>query len=271
MHLNIGNFTYCLKCTKQLSLFDQMPITVYNRNIRLPYFCVQCQYELPIIHHIYCKKCSAYRECYDNCDDFEQLQQNFSCLAYSEDVKEWIRLFKFEGAMKIGEALMPLLAIAVARFRQATNQEGVRKRSIIRGLLAYSENANCCNIVTTVPISQQRLLERGFNQAAHLARYVAKDLNCPFVHLFGVSNSFEHSSHMNKQEREQAVQRKYYCNEQTMSQVIKLICKLKNKRLNIIIVDDIYTTGSTLRACSRLLQHHLGSSCNIYGVTLARA
>ena len=98
--------------------------------------------------------------------------------------------------------------------------------------------------IIPVPISKKRKKERGYNQSYLLAREIAKytNLKCESHCLFKVKNVIEQSI-LSKEERIKNIQGVYELkNEQ----------RLKDKKL--LLLDDIYTTGSTANECCRILK-----------------
>ena len=99
------------------------------------------------------------------------------------------------------------------------------------------------DIIIPVPISKKRKKERGYNQSALLAREIAKQLNIGYndTSLIKIKNITPQSS-LKKEDRIKNVQNVYSVinNE-----------KIKNK--SILLIDDIYTTGSTVNECSKKL------------------
>ena len=106
------------------------------------------------------------------------------------------------------------------------------------------ENLKKYDTIIPVPISKKRKNERGFNQSHLIAKEIAKSINieCENKCLFKVLNIIEQSK-LNKEERKNNIQGVY---------------KLKNKNRiygkNILLFDDIYTTGSTVNECCRILK-----------------
>ena len=97
--------------------------------------------------------------------------------------------------------------------------------------------------IIPVPISGKRKKQRGYNQSELIAREIAKRLGIDYDNqsLFKTKNIVEQSK-LNKEERQKNIQGVYELRNQIM---------LKDKR--ILLIDDIYTTGSTVNECSRIL------------------
>ncbi len=105
------------------------------------------------------------------------------------------------------------------------------------------EKLKSYDTIIPVPISRKRMKERGYNQSLLIAKKLSKDLrielqaNC----LFKTRNIIEQSK-LNKEQRMQNIQNVYELkNEQILT----------NKQ--ILLIDDIYTTGSTVNECSKVL------------------
>ena len=98
--------------------------------------------------------------------------------------------------------------------------------------------------IIPVPISKKRRNERGYNQSELIAREIAKRTQIPYQNqcLFKTKNIVEQSK-LKKEERQKNIQGVY---ELHNSQI------LENKK--ILLVDDIYTTGSTVNECCRILR-----------------
>lgn len=99
------------------------------------------------------------------------------------------------------------------------------------------------DIITVVPVSIGRKKERGYNQSTILAKEISRIIERPFIEnvLYKIKNTVPQST-LNKEQREQNAKGVYKVNN---------IQKIYNKK--ILIFDDIYTTGSTLNECAKVL------------------
>lgn len=106
------------------------------------------------------------------------------------------------------------------------------------------ENIKNYDTIIPVPISKKRYKERGYNQSFLIAKEFANQSNLQILNncLIKTKNIIEQSK-LNKEEREKNIQGVY---------------KLQNKKLiknkKILLIDDIYTTGSTVNECSKILK-----------------
>ncbi|OKZ76000.1 MAG: hypothetical protein BHW00_00410 [Clostridium sp. 26_22] len=106
------------------------------------------------------------------------------------------------------------------------------------------ENIKKYDTIVPVPISPKRQKERGYNQSLLIAREIAHKTNLELMNncLIKTKNIIEQSK-LNKEDRAQNIYGVY---------------ELKNKQLvenkKILLIDDIYTTGSTVNECSRILR-----------------
>lgn len=113
-----------------------------------------------------------------------------------------------------------------------------------------------CEIIIPVPLHRRRFAERGFNQAELIARMVGKKLNLQ------ISNSLQRTRFtrpqvgLSHEEREQNVKSAFALNGVLLAK-------------NILLVDDVYTTGSTMQECARILKQ--AGAQSVVGFTLARA
>lgn len=98
--------------------------------------------------------------------------------------------------------------------------------------------------IVPVPISKKREKERGYNQSLLLAKEIANNTGLNLINncLYKTKNIIEQSK-LNKEDRLKNIQGVY---ELRNYQV------LKNKK--ILLLDDIYTTGSTVSECCRILR-----------------
>ena len=87
--------------------------------------------------------------------------------------------------------------------------------------------------------------KRGYNQSELIARNIARSTGLELVAdaLTKVKNNIAQST-LNREDRQNNVRDVYG---------IKNIEKIKNKR--VVLIDDIYTTGSTVNECSRILKN----------------
>lgn len=112
------------------------------------------------------------------------------------------------------------------------------------------------DIIIPVPIHKKRKQERGYNQCELLAREIAKKLKIPIESkaLVKFKNRPPQST-LKKEERIQAVKGVYK---------VENVEKIKNKK--ILLLDDIYTTGSTLAECSKMLKEAGAEEIGIFTI-----
>lgn len=98
--------------------------------------------------------------------------------------------------------------------------------------------------IIPVPISKKRKKERGYNQSTLIAREISKRLKIEInTSCLYKAKDIVAQSTLNREEREQNIKGVYQ---------LKNVKKLENKK--ILLIDDIYTTGSTLNECSKILR-----------------
>lgn len=106
------------------------------------------------------------------------------------------------------------------------------------------ENIKNYDTIIPVPISKKRKNERGYNQSLLISRNIAEKTNLELMNNCLIKNkNIIEQSKLNKEDRLQNIQGVY---------------DLKNKKLlenrKILLIDDIYTTGSTANECSKTLR-----------------
>lgn len=116
------------------------------------------------------------------------------------------------------------------------------------------------DMVTAVPLHWRRYMERGYNQAALVAREVAEHLEIPYETCIKRKRYTQQQAKLSGQQREQNVKAAFEVPESYKADV-------RGKR--ILLIDDVYTTGMTLEACKRSLE--LSEAKSVYIAVVARA
>ena len=103
------------------------------------------------------------------------------------------------------------------------------------------------DIIIPVPISKKRNKERGYNQSTLIAKELSKKLNIKLIKnaLYKTKNIIEQSK-LSKEEREENIQGVYSLVNSK---------ELENKK--ILIIDDIFTTGSTVNECCKTIKNEV--------------
>ncbi len=114
------------------------------------------------------------------------------------------------------------------------------------------------DMMTAVPISRKRLWERGFSQTELLARPLADMLSIPFdgTYVFKKRHNQRQSMTRDRQERLGNVKDVYIADSR----------KVCGK--DILLFDDIYTTGATMESCAAELVEKGAHS--VTGIVLAK-
>ncbi len=136
--------------------------------------------------------------------------------------------------------------------------------------------------VTYVPVSNERLAERGFNQAEQLASGLAAACRLPVVDLLQRRINTTKQSFKTRGERIETMKEAFSISPGVMDILLDLYigkagsnsARVYSCPLQLLLIDDIYTTGSTLDACGRVILNSAVSSdipVEIYTLSLARS
>lgn len=123
------------------------------------------------------------------------------------------------------------------------------------------------DIIIPVPLHSRRLRWRGFNQAGLLAEYLGQNIApgfpIPVIENFLVRRkyTFPQMKVKNYQERKKNIQGVFEIKTETPTKNF-----LKSK--NILLVDDVATTGATLFECARILKK--AGASEVFGLVIAR-
>lgn len=95
-----------------------------------------------------------------------------------------------------------------------------------------------------VPLHKKRQRKRGFNQSEKIAKYLGEILGKDVLDIIVRTENTKRLYKLNKEERKKELKNVFELKEESF--------KLKNK--NILLVDDIFTTGSTVNEISKILK-----------------
>lgn len=100
------------------------------------------------------------------------------------------------------------------------------------------------DIMICIPMYISKKMQRGYNQSELIAKEIARTIGLKYINrnLVKIKNTKKQST-LTKNQREENVKNAF---------AVRNLDDIKNK--NIILFDDIYTTGSTVNECSRVLK-----------------
>ena len=165
-----------------------------------------------------------------------ELQEIRSVWQFSEEVQTVIHELKYHNKKSLSKRFGCEMAVLLLRTP------------------AYAE----ADLLMPVPLHRTRFRERGFNQSLLLCQAISSHTGMPVE-----SQVLRRTKHTGPQAKLSATERER--NVATAFQVVDagaLKCK------SIIVVDDVLTTGATLRACAAALRR--AGATRIFGLTAAR-
>jgi len=209
--------------------------------------CASCLEQLPVIGAATCRQCGREQAAEGLCQDChkwtgETLQSNRSLLRYNEWGKNLLSTYKYRGEERLAALYAELLAIAVHRYHHAA----------------------AFDCIVPVPLHEQRLRERGFNQVELLAGRLGARIGVPVRPLLHrTKRTAKLSQQSGRTAREESMDGAFSWAGEHLGQA-------QADSHRILLLDDIYTTGSTLRSCAKTIREHAGSMCHICSVTIYR-
>jgi ComF family protein len=133
-------------------------------------------------------------------------------------------------------------------------------RHVVELLVGRARSLAPVSRVVPVPLHEERLRSRGFNQAAIIGREMSRALRVPLdeISLVRVSSSEKHRTGLDAKGRWDSVAKAF---------AVRYPRLIEGE--DILLVDDVFTTGATVRACQTALENAGAKSVLI--MTLARA
>lgn len=227
----IINWLYPNKC---LLCFQVLPISCKD------VVCLDCIKLLKYIESPTCSICGRHENkgnalCNDCKDDTFYFKQNFAAFLYDDTVKNIIHKLKYSNHPEYAAKL------------------GILMANKFLGLSILSE----IDYIMPAPMHKARKNKRGFDQSEILARQASKIFNIKLALNFAIrTKNTDKQSTLKPNERKDNVW-----------QAFKVVNPNLTENKSFLIVDDIYTTGSTLNELSRTLIE--AKAKNIYTMTLA--
>ena len=202
------------------------------------WLCVECMSRVPRVHSPFCARCGdavVAGELCVRCQTSPLQIESIRSVVYFEGVlREAIHYFKYRGRTVLAEPFGKLMAAY------------------------WMQHAVLIDVVVPVPLHAARLRERGYNQAALLAREMARQVGLAVnEHVLVRQRATASQVKLDASQRKENVRAAFRC----------LNDGLDGKR--VLLIDDVYTTGATLEACAVALYD--GGARSVHALTLARA
>jgi competence protein ComFC len=167
--------------------------------------------------------------------------------------------YDFDFARSFG-AYSPAMARAILllKYSEITPLGGWFAKQLTK-VAANNREEFAADVVVPVPLHPTRLRERGYNQAELIAKPLARYLGIPFRSYFLVrTRPPPDKIRLTRRERWETVRGAYVMHQ-----------RAKVDKMGVLLVDDVFTTGATLDACSRALRR--AGAVRVAGITVARA
>lgn len=191
--------------------------------------CSACAQDLPVLSETRCPQCALpLSPAQSACPDCARHRPNFGAAyaawAYDFPIDSLIRDFKYGHHLYLGGFFAEHLARTIELDLSTTGQPRP-------------------DLIVPMPLHPNRLRTRGFNQAAEIARHLAKhfDIPCAYDALIRVQDTPPQAG-LHRDARWRNLVGAFASTQ-----------PLTNKR--ILLVDDVLTTGASLSACADVLRH----------------
>lgn len=254
----------------------------------LPNICRNCENTIPWIRTPRCLKCGRHVGCPDCSRSREpaSIVCNRSAVAYTSVMREMLGRYKYRGDERLAEVLGLMLDRAYLNLKEERQQLNRSIPSIDSCASIFLPSSSTsqrnlmwqADLLVPVPVSDSRLVERGFNQAERLADVLSRRRGIPQLPLLVRTHHTGKQSFKTRAER--LADMKHAFDVSIDPGILASFAgravsvKQQGRPLQIIIVDDIYTTGSTIRACAETINRKsasIGCTAEIYSLTWARS
>ena len=218
----------CINCKKQGSYLCQNCFIYLSFDVKN--LCLMC--DRPTFNNLTHPKCKK-KYSIDGC---------FSALTYNKTTQKLIYNFKYKPYLKdLTTVLIDLFYESIIQ-NENFNQELKKEEWLL----------------VPVPLLTAKLKKRGYNQSEILVKELAKKLNLPFENILKRTRGTKSQVGMTNVQRKE--------NVRGIFEILNPKPKILNQ--NIFLVDDIVTTGSTLKEAANVLKK--SGAKRVIGLTLVR-
>ncbi len=200
--------------------------------------CPVCRKEFIFVGEKSCSMCGKQLDRAGLCSDCRSFRHYFdraySLCVYDGKVKEWIYSFKYAGRSYLARPFGRMMA------------ERIKEIGMDRWV----------DCVVPVPLHRKKQRQRGYNQSRLLADVISRELGMGKARdLLKRIRETPPLSGLTRLQRMETMEGAFYMNGKEAA--VK----------NVLLIDDIYTTGSTVNQCARALKE--GGLVRVYVFTLA--
>ena len=207
------------------------------------YVCQDCSMKFDFLKQQYCPHCFFPSEAgatHQKCKENSFLDGAYSLLAYKGVVQTLIKDIKYKRIYSVLEDFFNILPEKV-------------EQTLIKTIHSYQIDA-----IQPIPLHPNRQKIRGFNQSEEIAKYLAAKTSIPIVRLLHRKHNTSPQAQISKRtDRMYNVQDAFVYSD----------CILNKENNNLLLVDDLFTTGSTSQEAAKVLKQH--SIKRVYAFTLA--
>lgn len=197
-------------------------------NLVYPMHCAGCGGALEATNELgACASCvkgiRANPKPYYRATDFCFDKAHSACL-YEEPLKGLIHAFKYKNGRRLAQLFSNLMIDFIDN---------------------NPEILDNIDMITSVPLQNNRLRERGFNQSKILAEKISKEFDISYMDILFKIKSTRPQNELARSERLTNLERAFSVSDNARPDV---------EGRGILLIDDVMTTGATLAECAKVLK-----------------
>jgi len=213
------------------------------------WLCEDCFKKLEYNHNQYCLNCKTannFGEICNNCKNNFDIEGILIAGNYQDKLlSKLIKTFKYHFIKNLSQPLGKFLSQFL--FLQITKENSFKKPNI------FSDFKNV--LIIPVPLHKKRRSWRGFNQSEELAKIIAEKFDVKTSTNLKRIKYKKPQMRLKKSQRKKNIKNCYIWEGDDLNEK------------NILLIDDVTTTGSTLNECAKILKEN--GANEVWGLVVA--